>query len=173
MDSIKENWELIKQTIKKEYDLSNISYNTWVANLNFYSVENDVVTILIPSDQAHALSYITNKYKSYFQVTITEMMDHEYDISFILEKDVDENEDSMALKPQYNINYEKANLNPKYRFDTFVVGSNNKFAHSASLAVAESPEKRIIPSIYTEAPDWVRLTSCTPSDILSLIRILI
>ncbi|WMC91102.1 chromosomal replication initiator protein DnaA [Kineothrix sp. MB12-C1] len=139
MDSIKENWELIKQTIKKEYDLSNISYNTWVANLNFYGVDNDVVTILIPSDQAHALSYITNKYKSYFQVTITEMMDHEYDISFILEKDIDELEDSMALKPQYNINYEKANLNPKYRFDTFVVGNNNKFAHSASLAVAESP----------------------------------
>ena len=35
--------------------------------------------------------------------------------------------------------YEHANLNTKYKFDTFVVGSNNKFAHSASLAVAESP----------------------------------
>ena len=66
-------------------------------------------------------------------------MEHDYDISFILEKDVGHNEDSMAPKPYYNINYEKANLNPKYRFDTFVVGSNNKFAHSASLAVAESP----------------------------------
>ena len=64
---------------------------------------------------------------------------YDYDISFILEKDVGHNEDSMAPKPYYNINYEKANLNPKYRFDTFVVGSNNKFAHSASLAVAESP----------------------------------
>lgn len=142
MDFIQENWELIKQTIKKEYDLSNISYNTWISNLNFYSSENDVITIIIPSDQAHALSYITNKYKSYFQVTISEMMDHDYDISFVLEKDIEKNGtggDSMELKPYYNINYEKANLNPKYRFDTFVVGSNNKFAHSASLAVAESP----------------------------------
>ncbi len=139
MDFIEENWELIKQTIKKEYDLSNISYNTWIAKLSFHSSENDVVTIVIPSEQSHALSYINNKYKSYFQVTISEMMEHDYDISFILEKDVGHNEDSMAPKPYYNINYEKANLNPKYRFDTFVVGSNNKFAHSASLAVAESP----------------------------------
>ena len=38
-----------------------------------------------------------------------------------------------------NINYEQANLNPKYKFDTFIVGNNNKFAHSACLAVAESP----------------------------------
>ena len=64
------------------------------------------------------------------------MMEHDYEVSFVLEKDINNNEDSMALKPYYNINYEKANLNPKYRFDTFVVGSNNKFAHSASLAVA-------------------------------------
>ena len=46
----------------------------------------------------------------------------------------------MAVPNQiYGINYEDAHLNPKYKFDTFVVGSNNKFAHSASLAVAESP----------------------------------
>ena len=66
------------------------------------------------------------------------MMNHTYDISFILEKDAD---DEMLSAPGtvYNINYESANLNSKYRFDTFVVGGNNKFAHSASLAVAESP----------------------------------
>ena len=139
MDFIEKNWELIKQTIKKEYELSNISYNTWIEKLKFHNCENDIITITIPSEQAHALSYIANKYNSYFKVTISEMMEHDYEINFILEKDVADSEDSMALKPYYNINYEKANLNPKYRFDTFVVGSNNKFAHSASLAVAESP----------------------------------
>ena len=91
------------------------------------------------------MRYINNKYKSYFQVTISEMMDHTYNISFILEKDTINNKEetpqaaSLKPNPVYNINYENANLNPKYKFDTFVVGSNNKFAHSASLAVAESP----------------------------------
>ena len=87
MDFIKENWELIKDTLKKEYSLSEISYSTWVAPLKFYEVKDDVVVILIPSDQAHALNYIYNKYKSYFQVEISEMMDHTFKISFILEKD--------------------------------------------------------------------------------------
>ena len=138
MDFIKENWDLIKETLRNEYDLSDISYKTWVKPLTFHSVKDDVVTIMIPSDQAHALKYISSKYKSYFQVTISEMMDHTYDISFILESDVN---DEMMTPPGavYNINYENAHLNPKYRFDTFVVGNNNKFAHSASLAVAESP----------------------------------
>lgn len=135
---IKENWNLIKETLKTEYDLSEISYNTWVKPLRFHSVDHDVVTIMIPSDQAHALKYISSKYKSYFQVTVSEMFNHTYDIEFILEKDAD---DEMMSAPGnvYNINYENANLNSKYRFDTFVVGGNNKFAHSASLAVAESP----------------------------------
>lgn len=138
MDFLKENWDLIKETLRTEYDLSDISYNTWVKPLNFHSVKDDIVTIIIPSDQAHALKYISTKYKSYFQVTISEMLDHTYDISFILEKDAD-SEMLAAPGAVYNINYENANLNSKYRFDTFVVGGNNKFAHSASLAVAESP----------------------------------
>ena len=138
MDSIKNKWDLIKETLREEYELTDISYNTWIVPLNFYQVKDNVVMIIIPSDQAHALNYISSKYKSFFQVTIPEMMNHTYDIAFILEKDVVEG----ALKeddPLYNLKYEHANLNPKYKFDTFVVGSNNKFAHSASLAVAESP----------------------------------
>ena len=143
MDNIKEKWNDIKESVRREYSLSDISYHTWVEPLEFYNVENDVVNIIIPSDQAHALNYISSKYRSFFQVTITEMFNHNYDISFLLEKDIkqtaiQENEISYTNSP-YHMNYENAHLYPKYKFDTFVVGSNNKFAHSASLAVAESP----------------------------------
>lgn len=140
MDIIRDIWEDIKETVRKEYDLSEISYHTWIAPLKFYKVENDTVIISIPSDQSHALKYISNRYKSFFQVTITEMLDYNYDVSFILEKDEESKEKTSNIKdPSYLINYENSNLNPKYKFDTFVVGSNNKFAQSASLAVAESP----------------------------------
>ena len=138
IDQIRGSWNLIKETIRNEYDLSDISFSTWIEPLQFSDLQDDMVVILIPSDQSHALNYISSKYKNYFKVTISEMFDHTYDVKFILEKDK-EIEEKEFKKPSYNINYENANLNPKYRFDTFVVGSNNKFAHSASLAVAESP----------------------------------
>lgn len=145
MDEIKEKWATIKEIIRREYAITDISFQTWVNPLEYYNVIDDVVNIIIPSDQAHALNYISSKYKSFFQVTITEMFDHNYDVKFVLEKDIMQNEpaknEASRYKPVYNINYENANLNPKYNFDTFVVGKNNRYAFSASLAAAESPGK--------------------------------
>ena len=136
MEGIKENWTEIKEIIKREYKLTEISYRTWVEPLQFYKVANSVVSIIIPAELSHMLDYISSKYKNFFQVIISEMFDHVYQVQFILEQDVvplsEEEKDSEELS-------EKENLNPKYKFSTFVVGSSNKLAHSASLAVAESP----------------------------------
>ena len=138
MEGIRENWAGIKETIKREYGLTDISYKTWVEPLEFYNARNDVVSIIIPAEQSHMINYISSKYKSFFQVTITEMMDHTYDVQFILAQDVVQQSEEY-LAEEITEKAEHENLNPKYKFSTFVVGSSNKFAHSASLAVAESP----------------------------------
>ncbi len=156
IENIRKNWLEVKETIRREYGLSKISYETWVQPLEFYTVINNEVNIIIPSDQSHALNYISSKYKSFFQVTITEMFNQYYDVKFILEKDAilqeTQKEESSGSNSVYNINYENANLNPKYKFDTFVVGSSNKFAHSASLAVAETPGRVYNPLYLYSGP---------------------
>jgi len=143
MDIIKEQWHEIKENIRKEFNITSISYSTWIEPLQFHKVEGNNVTIIIPSDKAHALNYISDKYKNFFHVIISEMFDGDYSVTFVLESDIQNEGFEEMDKPSYinNVNYENANLIPKYNFETFIVGKNNEFAHSASAAVAENPGK--------------------------------
>ena len=141
MNTVMEKWDEILNIVKTEHDLSEVSFNTWLKPLKVYEVNGNVVTIIVPSEQV-GLSYITKKYKLPLQVTISEVagMDN-CDVRFILPEDVPAKKtvSSGNSHTAQDIRCEEAHLNPKYTFDTFIVGSNNKFAQAAALAVAESP----------------------------------
>lgn len=139
MELIKSKWNEILEYIKNEYNLSDISFNTWIKPLKFHSVENNKVIIIIPFDQSHSKNYISSKYSLPIKVSITEVTGMEYDVEFILEKDASSGETSINNNIINTPEYESTNLNHTYTFDTFVVGNNNRFAQSAALAVAESP----------------------------------
>ncbi len=139
MSEIESKWDLIKDTVRREYDVTDVAFKTWIEPLKFYAVEDNTVIISIPYDQSTHLNYIKKKYEDSFHVTISEIMNHDYDVSFELENNLQKKENLPYKNVSYNIGYENSNLNPKYKFDTFVVGNYNKMAHAASLAVAESP----------------------------------
>lgn len=139
MNKVVEKWDEILQIVKTEHDLSDVSFKTWLKPLTVYQVEGNIVTIIVPSEQV-GLNYISKKYKLPLQVTISEVTGMENcEINFILPEDVPKKEAAAPKVQSQDTRCEEAHLNPKYTFDTFVVGSNNKFAQAAALAVAESP----------------------------------
>ena len=148
MDILKEKWEEILYIVKVEHELSDISFKTWLKPLQIHSVSDHKVTILVPSEQM-GIDYITKKYMFPIKVAIAEYTGKEYDIEFILPEQAKKSENKKMFASVNSVDNsasaERANLNPKYTFDTFVVGNNNKFAHAAALAVAESPGKMYNP----------------------------
>ena len=144
IEKIKENWDKILLTLKEEHEISNISYSTWLEPLKPHSFKDNKVTIIVPEQTF--LQYVNKKYGFLLKVTISEFLEKECEVDFKVKEQIEEAEEPSS--PQLIKNnkalvspdvIQSANLNPKYTFDTFVVGSNNKFAHAASLAVAESP----------------------------------
>ena len=142
MDKVMEKWNEILQMVKEEHGLTNVSFNTWIKPLEVFAIDGNTLYILVPSEQM-GLSYINKKYYLPLKVAIGEVTGIEYDIQFILPDQAQslkfKNNDTPQLEPQTPVKGDHSNLNPNYTFDTFVVGNNNRFAHSASLAVAESP----------------------------------
>lgn len=140
MHVIQEKWPEILNMVRTEHELSPIAFTTWLEPLQIYKVEGNTVTIIVPSGTI-GVDYINKRYLLPLQVAIVEATGKNYEISLVLPDDIQEEiqETSVEEDPALNENIVKAGLNPRYTFDTFVVGSNNKMAHAASLAVAESP----------------------------------
>ena len=142
MNIVQEKWEEIIEHLRIEHDLSNVSFTTWIRPLKVYDVIDDTVIILVNTNSS--VEYIEKKYLLPLKVCIADITGEEYEIRFISEDDnvleeIQTRSAETAPRKRSRSAAEKAGLNPKYTFDTFVVGGNNNFAHAASLAVAESP----------------------------------
>ncbi len=144
IETLKSKWDDILHYIKEEHEVSDVSFNTWLIPLRLYSVEQgNIVRIIVPD--ANFLGYIRKKYSFLLKVAIEEITNVKCEVDFVVEDKIKEEksrQNQLINKTGNKVSQEalqSANLNPKYTFDTFVVGANNNLAHAASLAVAESP----------------------------------
>ena len=146
IDIITSKWEDIISFLRDEYDLSDVSYKTWILPIKPHHIETNsegenILHIIVPEQQF--VNYVNRKYSFLLNVAIQEKTGCRCEIVFETEEDAQKSNSSTPTKKlKSTVDAQilnSANLNPKYTFNTFVVGKSNNIAHAASLAVAESP----------------------------------
>ncbi|WP_434292084.1 chromosomal replication initiator protein DnaA [Clostridium botulinum] len=137
-----ETWEKAINIIKGE--LTEVSFNTWIKSINPISLENNSLKLAVPNDFTKGI--LESRYKDLIVNALKLLTSKKYNIDFIVttEEKIEKNHNNE--KSNIVVNDEMSTmLNPKYTFDSFVIGNSNRFAHAASLAVAESPAKAYNP----------------------------
>ena len=144
--NLKNLWEKTLDVIKGE--LSEVSFNTWIKSCEPISISSDTLKISVPNSFTQDI--LDKRYKDLVANSIKAVCSKLYNIEFIIASDTSIAEEIKKAEktPSKSIivNDEMSStLNPKYTFNSFVIGNSNRFAHAASLAVAEAPAKAYNP----------------------------
>ena len=147
-------WEQALNIIKGE--ISEISFNTWIKSCTPISISDNILKLSVPNEFTKGI--LDTRYKDLLIQALKIVTSRKFKIEFYLESDLEEekeNEEKQKEEKKENTNdvdgsivvsdEMSATLNPKYTFQSFVIGNSNRFAHAASLAVAESPAKAYNP----------------------------
>lgn len=120
-----------------EEEVTSIGYKTWILSIKPVSLENGFLHVSVPNDINKSM--VEHRYKELIQNAIFEVTGKR---CTLLVHIGEIEEDKKEEKAVHNLGMP---LNPKYTFDSFVVGGSNRFAHAASLAVAETPARTYNP----------------------------
>ena len=156
MDNLPQIWQKALDNIKNRPEITEVSFETWLKTIKPISLQND--TLVFGVYDTFTKGILKKHYRSFIQNIIKEITGEEYKIDFVIpsEEDInpknhknasqDQEQKSKEDSLENSLNLIKAQgLNPKYTFDTFVIGHSNRFAHAASVAVAETPAKAYNP----------------------------
>lgn len=125
-------WATVKEALQE--NVSPIAYDTWLKSLVPYSMDDD--TIVIKTRTPFHKNYIENTFLDLIKVTISHVMGKNYAVKIIEDSGV---QDTTTIEVNNSPKEKNGILNPKYTFDTFVIGKSNELAHAAALAAAENP----------------------------------
>ncbi|WP_290455244.1 chromosomal replication initiator protein DnaA [Romboutsia ilealis] len=141
---LKHLWEKTLNIIKGE--LTEVSFNTWIKSCEPLCISANTIKISVPN--SFTKDILEKRYKDLVINSIEAACSKTYDLEFLIASEVQETEEKNTVKDDISVTVSdemSSTLNPKYTFDSFVIGNSNRFAHAASLAVAESPAKAYNP----------------------------
>jgi chromosomal replication initiator protein len=137
---LEELWLKTLRLIRNE--ITDVSFDTWIKAIEPVSIKGDQLYLCVPND--FTKSILEGRYTSLISNAVKQVSSRSYYISFVLTSEADKYMDKPE-KTETESNEIDSLLNPKYTFNTFVIGNSNRFAHAASLAVAEAPAKSYNP----------------------------
>jgi chromosomal replication initiator protein len=129
-----------------QLEMPKAAFETWVSNSEFISYEDGFFVIGAPN--AYARDWLENRLNSTATRLLTGLMNRSVEINFIVWQKPSleaENHEPFEEEIQSPLAYPNFTLNPRYTFESFVVGTNNRLAHAASLAIAERPSQAYNP----------------------------
>ncbi len=130
-----------------ETQLTKPSFETWLKSTELITLNGNIVTISVANE--FAKDWLESRYANLIRSTLKNILNQDVQIKFIIPELVDSftnPKSEMSFITEKNVeDINPTQLNPKYTFDTFVIGNSNRFAHAASLAVAEAPAKAYNP----------------------------
>ena len=136
-------WEAILSII--ELETSSVSFNTWFKETELLSIEDTTLVISVKNEFTKEI--LNTRYLELIRNSALQVLNKEYAIKFVLpneQANLAQKTNKKTEQLQDPLNY-PSNLNPRYVFDSFVVGNSNRMAHAAALAVAEAPAKAYNP----------------------------
>ena len=135
-------WQRALELLKDE--VTEISYNTWIKTITPVRMNSNLIELGAPADFNRGI--LESRYSTLIQEAIKKATNKDYEIHFVVPTSQNVSHDTLdSRKNTYDSNSVVSVLNPKYTFDTFVIGSSNQLAHAASLAVAEAPAQAYNP----------------------------
>ncbi|KAB7707632.1 chromosomal replication initiator protein DnaA [Bacillus aerolatus] len=146
MENIEDLWNKVLESIEKK--ISKPSFDTWLKSTKAHSLQGDSITISAPNDFAR--DWLEGHYSQLISGVLGEITGEQLAVKFIIPESQASEDYGLTMpkkrkKKDESYEFPQSMLNPKYTFDTFVIGSGNRFAHAASLAVAEAPAKAYNP----------------------------
>lgn len=109
-------------------DMNEVRFNTWFSGLKLHSAKDG--KLIVYNDDSFTVTQLRMRYLTQLSLVVRQAFGEPYEVEVVT---------TSQLSHYENENMKTIALNPKYTFDTFVVGESNRLAHAASMAVAEAP----------------------------------